>query len=187
MLSSDTFVIEVGMRSANRSREVQSRLFSVERIRETIAERRAIAIPTSIRSGMSPSVHRADVLAVDCFWRPLGSGGCAGYQMSKINQDNLLLARSFNFKVDSDYGREALFHARETVGQGIGSSHWLYLMTASRWGSVLGHCRHHQLTECPDMRQFVAAFALKQEDFLMAEEHAQIAHGEFAFTGAGAR
>jgi hypothetical protein len=42
MLSSDTFVIGVGMRSANRSREVQGRLFSVDRFRETITERPAI-------------------------------------------------------------------------------------------------------------------------------------------------
>ena len=37
------------------------------------------------------------------------------------------------------------------------------------------------------MRQFVPAFALKQGDLFVAEERGEIAHGEFAFAGAGAR
>jgi hypothetical protein len=49
--------------------------------------------------------------------------GGAGYRMAKMHsQDNLMLVRSFNFKVDLNDGRGALFHAQETVGQGTASS-----------------------------------------------------------------
>jgi hypothetical protein len=34
------------------------------------------------------------------------------------------------------------------------------------------------------MRQFVAALALEEEDFFVAEEGGEVAHGEFAFAGA---
>ncbi len=119
---------------------------------------------------------------------PTRKWGGAGYRMSKMHsQDNLMLVRGFNFKVDLNDVRGALFHAQETVGQGTASFTGWHPMMASLWRSVPGYGCQHQLTEGPDMWQFVAAFALKQEDFLMAEEHAQIAHREFAFAGAGAR
>ena len=51
----------------------------------------------------------------------------------------------------------------------------------------LTHSLHHHFPEGFDMGEFVAAFALKQEDFFVAEEGGEVAHGEFAFAGAGTR
>ncbi len=44
-------------------------------------------------------------------------------------------------------------------------------------GSVLGHPRHHEFPECPDMRQLVAIFALNQKHLFVAKKGGEIPHG----------